>query len=235
MKDIDAQLRKLAKGNEEYVEFNKRIVNTKKQLLGVRTPDLRNLAKQTAKEMATQDIEKLIKAIHPGIYEHVMLVGMIINLAKISELDQIKLTRTYLGLVDSWAEIDIFASKKSKFDHELWWEFVNECLSSSDEYTVRFGIVFMMANFLTPEYIKRVFEKLRQVKHTGYYVKMAQAWLYATSAIDFYESTLAELRNQPLDAWTVRKSYQKMVESRQFSDEQKSQIRLLRDMLKSRA
>lgn len=235
MKDIDAQLRKLAKGNEEYVEFNKRIVNTKKQVLGVRTPDLRSLAKKIARDITVQDIDGLIDKINPGIYEHVLLTGMVINLAKISEQDQLNLTRRYLGLVDCWAEIDIFASKKNKFSQELWWNFASNCLSSKDEFTVRFGIVFMMANFLTPEYVEHVFEKLRQVKHTGYYVKMAQAWLYATSAIDFYESTLAELRNQPLDAWTVRKSYQKMVESRQFSDEQKSQIRLLRDMLKSRA
>lgn len=233
MKDIHHQLLELAKGNDEYAEFNKRIVNTKKQVLGVRTPDMRSLAKKIARDITVQDIDGLIDKINPGIHEHVLLTGMVINLAKISEQDQLNLTRRYLGLVDCWAEIDIFASKKNKFSQELWWNFASNCLSSKDEFTVRFGIVFMMANFLTPEYVEHVFEKLRQVKHTGYYVKMGQAWLYATVAIDFYELTLDELQKQPLDNWTVRKAYQKMTESRQFSNKQKSTIKLLRDSSKT--
>jgi len=40
---IKAQLTDLAQGNESYAAFNKRIVNTKMPVIGVRVPDLRRL------------------------------------------------------------------------------------------------------------------------------------------------------------------------------------------------
>jgi L-arabinose isomerase len=48
-------LSELAAGNDEYAAFNRRIVNTKKQVLGVRMPDLRRLAKRVAKGMTAAD------------------------------------------------------------------------------------------------------------------------------------------------------------------------------------
>ena len=39
--DIVMKLTKLAEGNEAYAEFNKRIINTKMLVIGVRVPDLR--------------------------------------------------------------------------------------------------------------------------------------------------------------------------------------------------
>jgi hypothetical protein cdivTM_08458 len=81
-----------------------------------------------------------------------------------------------------------------------------------------------MANFLDESHIQRVFAALRNVKHDGYYVKMALAWLYATAAVNFFELTLSELENGQIDAWTRNKAYQKMRESRRFTPEQQEII-----------
>ena len=74
---------------------------------------------------------------------------------------------------------------------------------------MRYGVISLMANFLDESHIQRVFAALRNVKHDGYYVKMALAWLYATAAVHFFEPTLSELENGQIDAWTRNKSYQK--------------------------
>ncbi len=55
MSDWHARLHELARGNEEYAAFNKRIVNTGKEVVGVRVPDLRRLARQLAKTMTGAD------------------------------------------------------------------------------------------------------------------------------------------------------------------------------------
>ena len=57
---IIAQLNALSQGNETYAAFNKRIVNTKMPVIGVRVPDLRRLARELAPDMSAADISKLL-------------------------------------------------------------------------------------------------------------------------------------------------------------------------------
>ena len=221
---IKAQLIDLAQGNESYTAFNRRIVNTKMPVIGVRVPDLRRLAKELAGEMSAADISRLLAA-PSNLYEYVLLCGLLINRAKISDEEAIRLTRQYLPCVDSWAHIDVFVEKKRRFAGEVWWDFALECLQNEDEFTVRYGVISLMTNFLDEAHIDQVFAALRNVKHDGYYVKMALAWLYATTAVHFFDLTLAELENEHIDAWTRNKAYQKMRESRRFTPEQQRIIR----------
>ena len=220
---IKAQLIDLAQGNESYTAFNRRIVNTKMPVIGVRVPDLRRLAKELAGEMSAADISRLLAA-PSNLYEYVLLCGLLINRAKISDEEAIRLTRQYLPCVDSWAHIDVFVEKKRRFAGEVWWDFALECLQNEDEFTVRYGVISLMTNFLDEAHIDQVFAVLLNVKHDGYYVKMALAWLYATAAVNFFELTLAELENGHIDAWTRNKSYQKMRESRRFTPEEQEII-----------
>ena len=221
--NILAKLTDLAQGNESYAAFNQRIVNTKMPVIGVRVPDLRRLARELAGDMSAADISRLLAA-PSNLYEYVLLCGLLINRAKISDKEAIRLTRQYLPCVDSWAHIDVFVEKKRRFAGEVWWDFALGCLQSEAEFTVRYGVVSLMTNFLDEAHIDQVFAALRNVRHDGYYVKMALAWLYATAAVNFFELTLAELENGHTDAWTRNKTYQKMRESRRFTPEEQAVI-----------
>ena len=221
--NILAKLTDLAQGNETYAAFNRRIVNTKMPVIGVRVPDLRRLAKELAGEMSAADISRLL-ATPSNLYEYVLLCGLLINRARISDEEAIRLTRQYLPRVDSWAHIDIFVEKKRRFAGEVWWDFALECLQNEAEFTVRYSVISLMTNFLDEAHIDQVFAALRNVKHDGYYVKMALAWLYATAAVHFFELTLAELENGHIDAWTRNKAYQKMRESQRFTPEEQAVI-----------
>ena len=220
---IIAQLNALSQGNETYAAFNKRIVNTKMPVIGVRVPDLRRLARELAPDMSAADISKLL-TVQNESFEYVLLCGLLITHARLDDQTAIDLTKQYLPLVDSWAHIDIFVEKKRRFAGEIWWDFTLECLQSKAEFTVRYGVVSLMTNFLDEAHIDQVFAALRDIKHDGYYVKMALAWLYATAAVNFFEKTLAELENRQIDAWTRNKAYQKMRESRRFTPEQQEII-----------
>ena len=220
---IIVQLTDLAQGNETYAVFNQRIVNTKMPVIGVRVPDLRRLARELAPDMSAADISKLLTAQNES-FDYVMLCGLLITHARLDDWMAIDLTKQYLPLVDSWAHIDIFVEKKRRFAGEVWWDFALECLQNEAEFTVRYGVISLITNFLDESHINQVFAALRDIKHDGYYVKMALAWLYATAAVNFFELTLAELENEHIDAWTRNKSYQKMRESRRFTPEQQAVI-----------
>ena len=220
---IKTQLTELAQGNESYAAFNQRIVNTKMPVIGVRVPDLRRLARELAPDMSAAKISELLR-VKDVTFDYVLLCGLLITHARLDDLVAIDLTKQYLPCVDSWAHIDIFVEKKRRFAGEVWWDFALECLRSETEFTVRYGVVSLMTNFLDEAHIDQVFTALRGVKHDGYYVKMALAWLYATAAVNFFELTLAELENEHIDAWTRNKAYQKMRESRRFTPEQQAVI-----------
>jgi len=221
--DIVMKLTKLAEGNETYAEFNKRIVNTEMPVVGVRVPDLRRLARQLAPDISAADISELL-TVQDESFDYVLLCGLLITHARLDNQTAIDLTKQYLPRVDSWAHIDVFIEKKRRFAGELWWNFALESLRSEAEFTVRYGVVSLMTNFLDEAHIDQVFAALRNITHDGYYVKMALAWLYATAAVNFFELTLAELENGHVDAWTRNKAYQKMRESRRFKSKQQDII-----------
>ena len=221
--DIVMKLTKLAEGNEAYAEFNKRIVNTKMPVIGVRVPDLRRLARELASDVGAAEISELL-TVQDESFDYVLLCGLLITHARLDDQTAIDLTKQYLPRVDSWAHIDVFIEKKRRFTGESWWDFALECLQSEAEFTVRYGVVSLMTNFLDEAHICQVFAVLRDITHDGYYVKMALAWLYATAAVQFFELTLAELENGHIDAWTRNKAYQKMRESRRFTPKQQDVI-----------
>ena len=220
---IKAQLTDLAQGNETYAAFNQRIVNTKMPVVGVRVPDLRRLARELAPDMSAAKISELLR-VKDVTFDYVLLCGLLITHSRLDDQTTIDLAKQYLLCVDSWAHIDIFVEKKRRFAGEIWRDFALECLQNEAEFTVRYGVVSLMTNFLDEAHIDQVFAALRNVKHDGYYVKMALAWLYATTAVHFFDLTLAELENEHIDAWTRNKSYQKMRESRRFTPEQQAVI-----------
>lgn len=224
LQDLTRQLETLAQGNETYAAFNKRIVNTKMPVIGVRVPDLRRLARELAPDMSVADISRLLTAKNKS-FDYVLLCGLLITHARLDDRAAIDLAKRYLPLVDSWAHIDVFVEKKRRFAGEIWWDFALECLQNEAEFTVRYGIISLMTNFLDEAHIDQVFAALQNVRHDGYYVKMGLAWLYATAAVHFLELTLAELENGHIDAWTRNKAYQKMRESRRFTPEEQRIIR----------
>ncbi|MFC2431021.1 MAG: DNA alkylation repair protein [Candidatus Saccharimonas sp.] len=223
MNDILDRLTNLAQGNETYAAFNQRIVNTKMPVIGVRVPDLRRLARELAPGMSAADISELL-TVQNESFDYVLLCGLLITHARLDDQMAIDLVKQYLPRVDSWAHIDTFVEKKRRFAGDIWWDFALECLQSEAEFAVRYGVISLMTNFLDESHINQVFAALRNVKHDGYYVKMALAWLYATAAVNFFEPTLAELENEHIDTWTRNKAYQKMRESQRFTPEEQTVI-----------
>lgn len=222
---VRTQLKKLSEGEQEYAQFNKRIVNSSKTFLGVRLPAMRQLAKSLARSNDARDIEKYLKELNRTVYEEVLLAGLTISYTKLDFKDYKHLAEIYLKLTDNWAEIDSFVAKRKALDQQPSWDFARECLRSSHEFTVRYGIIEMMSNFLNDVWINKVFEELRNVQHDGYYVKMALAWLYAESAVNYFGATLKELSDDAVDVWVKKKAFQKMSESLRFNHEQQETIR----------
>lgn len=95
---------------------------------------------------------------------------------RIVNSEKTSLTRQYLKYVDSWGQVDTTVVKlKTEQQKSEWWGFASECLKSPAEFTVRYGVIMLMTNFIKGDKLYKVLTTLQTVKHEGYYVKMAIA------------------------------------------------------------
>lgn len=212
--------------DKKYKEFHGSLCPNTKNIIGVRVPILRKFAKEIVKE----DFKTYLENAKDDYYEEVMLQGMVIGIAKI-DFEQTKQYLTkFIPKIDNWAVCDITISGLKiikKYQKEMW-EFLQEYLKSKKEFELRFAIVTMLNYYITEEYIESVLKILNNVKHEGYYVKMAVAWAISIAFIKFPEKTMKLLENNNLDDFTYNKSLQKIIESYQVDENTKQKIRTMK-------
>ena len=136
--------------------------------------------------------------------------------------------KEFIPKMDSWAMTDTFAPtlKVKDKDLENYWNFIIPFTKSDKEFEVRFAIISMLDYYIREEYVNEVIKILDNIKHEGYYVKMAIAWTLAEIGIKFNNILMTYLESDNnLDKFTFNKTLQKMIESYRISDNEKSVLR----------
>ena len=105
---------------------------------------------------------------------------------------------------------------------------IDRWLKSVLPYTVRYGILCLMNYFLDERFQPEYLEKVASVMSDEYYVKMMQAWYFATALAKQYDAAVPYIEQQILDSWTHNKTIQKSIESYRVSDEHKAYLRTLK-------
>ena len=192
--------------------------------IGVRTPPLRRLAKELAKR---EEISAFLSDLPHKYFDENQLHAFIISLDK--DYDScISKVEAFLPYVDNWATCDqmnpkVFAKHKSEL-----LKHIKQWLKSDKTYTVRFGIKMLMDHFLGNEFDISYPKAVANIKSEEYYVKMMQAWYFATALAKQYDLILPFIENKSLDVWTHNKAIQKSVESYRITDEQKQYLKTLK-------
>lgn len=212
--------------DEKYAAFQRKLIPTvaAEQIIGVRTPQLRALAKAMVK---SGESEALVRTLPHRYFEENQLHAFILSAEKdfdacIREVDR------FLPYVDNWATCDqlsplCFAKHTSKL---LPW--VKRWMASEHEYTVRFGIGMLMRHYLDGGFVPEYLETVAAIRRDEYYIRMMQAWYFATALAKQYPSTLPYIEQRRLPQWTHNKAIQKAVESYRITDEQKTYLKTLR-------
>lgn len=195
-------------------------------ILGVRTPQIRTIAKQIAKD----DWQHFLTDAKDDTLEEVEVQGLVTGTAKMDYNEALERAAAFAPKIKSWASCDICCSsfKFLKKDPERSFEFVKGYLSNEREFEVRFGVILSMDYFITEEYLERLFTLYNQVHHEGYYVKMAVAWAVSVCFVKFPEQTMAYLQSCQLNNWTYNKALQKIIESNRVDAEQKRIVRAMK-------
>ena len=192
--------------------------------IGVRTPELRKLAKELAKR---EDIREFLNDLPHQYFDENQLHAFILSGEKDFEKCMEDLER-FLPYVDNWATCDQMSPKVFRKNRKKLLESINRWIGSEHTYTVRFAIKMLMEHFLDEDFDPIYPEMVAEVRSEEYYIRMMIAWYFATALAKQYEAVLPYLEQKKLDAWTHNKTIQKAVESYRITEEQKIYLKSLK-------
>ena len=194
-------------------------------IIGVRTPAVKDYAKQLRKSGEYSDF---IKKLPHKYYEEYLLHVMILNDEKDYDTAVAETVRI-LPYVDNWAVCDQFVPKVFKKHTKELLPYIKKWLASDAEYTVRYGMKMLMSFYLddvfSPEYMEMVIGADRTDLK---YVSLMTAWYFATALAKQYDAALKVIEDKRLDRVTHNKAIQKALESFRVTDEQKAYLRTLK-------
>ena len=213
-------------GSEEYRDFQSRLVPNipKEKILGVRTPDMRRIAKEIKD---TKEAEEFLAQLPHEYYEENLVHFFLI--AMIRDFDAcVKAVETFLPYVDCWPVCDQSSPKVFTKNHDRLLPLIRKWIASDHVYTARFGIRMLMNEFLGDDFRSEYLEWVADVKGEDYYIRMMVAWYFATALAKQYDESVVYIEERRLDPWTHRKAIQKAIESFRVSDVHKEYLKTLR-------
>lgn len=224
---MDIKLQILEKAENDYKEFFSSLIPNINNVLGVRLPVLRKIAKEIYKSEKWEDF---IKQTDCQYMEEIMLQGMVIGLVKKSPEEILELVKDFVPKINNWAVCDTFCVglKFTNKNKELVWDFIQPYFKSKEEYDIRFGYVMLLSYFIDDDYIDRVLDLIDNFRDERYYSRMAVAWALSICYVKQPEKTLEYLKTSKLDNWTFNKSIQKICESLRVDKSTKNMLKCLK-------
>lgn len=209
----------------KFRDFNKRIVNTSYNMIGIRTPILRSIAKDISKT----DIISYLECDVSDCYEEILIYGFV--LSYLDDLDSfIKYFDKFILLIDNWALCDLALCNLNIVinNKDYFFNKINEYLSS-DEFVCRVGVVLLLYYYIDEFYLNNIFDIITCLKRDEYYVNMAVAWLLSVCFVKFRDRTLKYLEECNLDKFVFNMTISKICDSFRVSDLDKAYLKKLKN------
>ena len=188
--------------DKKYKEFSQSLLPNVNNILGVRIPILRKIAKEIYKNKSLEFLQK-----QPTSHEEVLLQAMVIGLTK-----NINLIESFIHKITNWAICDTFCAdlKITKTHKKEVYKIIKKYIKSKKEYELRFCFVMLLNYYVEEAYLNDIFKFLNAFKSKDYYAQMAAAWLICVCCTKFPTQTIEFLKETKIDDFTYKKSIQKI-------------------------
>ena len=206
--------------DNKYKEFHSSLVlNSKYEMIGIRVPIMKNIAKQIAKE---SKIEDFLNIAQDNYYEEIMIQGLVISYIKDESIFN-SYFKKHIRKIDNWALCDTFCSSLKIVEkyEDKYFKVATKMSLCKEEFVSRIGLVLILSYFINEENIKTIFEILNKIESNLFYINMAEAWLVCELYIKFPKDTLLFIKENNLNKFTQNKAISKINDSFRISQEEK--------------
>ncbi|MBQ8428783.1 MAG: DNA alkylation repair protein [Clostridia bacterium] len=204
----------------DFAQFQRRLIFTNYEILGVRTPTLRKLAK------AWKGREEELFAFPNEYYEVVFIKLTAVSALPFEEF--IMRVDYCVSLMDNWALCDSFKAKCIARRKDDFLPVLEVLFENGQAYYQRYVLVVLLAEFVEEKYLPLIRTYIHRADKQPYYVHMAVAWLVAEILVKHYETGVEILTKDALPVKTHNKAIQKAIESYRLTLEQKEFLRSLK-------
>lgn len=211
--------------DEKNKKFHSKLCTTKYEMLGIKVPIMRKIAKEISKT----NIEEFLSLCNSTYYEEVFIEGLIITSIKDETLFQ-KYFKTYINKIDNWAICDSFCNSLDIVNNNpnKYFNYFKKLSLNKKEFISRVGLITILNYFVKEEYLKAIFEILNNINSDKYYINMAESWLICELYIYYPQETTNFLKTNNLNKFTQNKSISKIRESYRVSKENKDYLTTLK-------
>ncbi len=208
--------------DEKFAKFNASLMpGTAQNVIGVRTPNLRNYAKKITSP------DKFLNSLPHKYFEENQIHAFI--LSDIRDFEQcVNHIDKFLPYIDNWATCDQLIPKTFAKNTSALLPWIEKWIKSKHVYTVRFAIGLLMRYYLGEKFNSKYATMVINVKSNEYYINMMRAWYFATALAKNWDKVIGIIENKELDTWTHNKTIQKSIESFRITDEKKNYLRKLK-------
>ncbi len=209
-------------GDEKTEDFSKRITMTNYEVIGIKIPMLRSIAKDISKT----DIKSFLELCENNYYEEILIEGFVIGSIKDYDLF-LKYFNKFIYKIDCWAICDSCISSfkiMKKYDFS---SLAYSLILDSREFIIRVGYIMLMDFYIDDNHIKDILE-ISKKESSYYYVNMAIAWLLSVCFIKYRTNTLELLKEKKLTPFVQNKTISKIRESYRVSEKDKEIVNKLK-------
>lgn len=209
----------------KYREFTIALLPGVNNLLGVRMPILKKMAKEFAKDEMGQ---LFLQEPSPETFEELMLQGLIIGNLQVDIDDLLMYVDEFVNKINNWSICDSFCAnlrRQVKEHQERFWEFIQPYMLSRFEFEARFGLVMANNFFVDDKHIYELLEQLKKTQNDTYYAQMAFAWLISTCYVKFPEVTFEFLGNVEINNQVKNKIVRKVLDSFRVKEDNKQKLK----------
>lgn len=221
-----------AEGEDGFRAFHGKIVCANQPIIGIRTPQMRKLAK----EIGNGDGAGYLAIATKETYEQRLMYGLVLSQMKMPYEEFIVYCDTYVRtFVDNWALCDVFTSSIKTVvlkNKDAFYSHIQGYLADESPWVVRVGIVLLLEYYIDEVYLEQVLGCMDKVQSDFYYVRMAKAWLLSLVWVKFPERARAYAQTMDCDFDTTKMFIQKCCDSYRISPEDKVWLRAWRKQLK---
>lgn len=174
-------------------EFDKKLINTKYKILGLKLPELRKLAKEIIKQ---NNGDLILSNQNFTYYEELLIYSFVLSSISLSENKRIDKINNFISYIDNWSNCDSFCSslKVVKKNKDIYLNYIKKIINTNKIYYVRVAIILLMDYYLDEENLEDYFNLVSNVSLNEYYIEMAKAWYFATSFAKNFDKTFDFLK-----------------------------------------
>ena len=209
----------------KYQKFHSSLLPGVQNIIGVRMPLLRKLAKEVLRGDWRSYLDSSV-AEPNTYYEEDIIQALLVCTSKLSWQERHAYIKEFVPKINNWAVCDLFCStlKEAQYYQEEYWQMLMPYFNSSNAYDLRFASVMLLNHFTGDEFVEEALKLLEAIKHEDYYVKMGVAWAISIFYIKQPQLTLKLIKQNNLDDFTHNKAIQKIRESFRVSNEDKEML-----------